>query len=220
MLEFDRNGKEIILNRCTDEWADKLNDILKKVDSIADNALGYSSVKTLIIPNNIIDIGNEACRFGKFKFVQLSSKIKIIPYQCFNQCQDLEEVIIPEGVEEIGAFAFLNCEKLTKIHLPSSIKFIGEGAFLGSGIKELEVPKNAIVRPQGDKIVITRTGLTTEDLIRIMIENYKKNSKERENSDIDKYAIGYLERELIKCEKSKKPNNIENTDNSQAAVEQ
>jgi len=43
----------------------------------------------------------------------------------------IEEVIIPEGVESIGAYAFANLTALRKVTLPSTLKKIDYGAFYG-----------------------------------------------------------------------------------------
>lgn len=43
----------------------------------------------------------------------------------------IEEVVIPEGVEKIGPYAFANLTKLRKIQLPSTLTSIDYGAFYG-----------------------------------------------------------------------------------------
>lgn len=43
--------------------------------------------------------------------------------------KNLEEVVLNEGLEEIGDRAFCDCTKLRKINLPKSLKKIGEAAF-------------------------------------------------------------------------------------------
>ncbi len=43
----------------------------------------------------------------------------------------IEEVIIPEGVEKIGPYAFANLTKLRKVQLPSTLTTIDYGAFFG-----------------------------------------------------------------------------------------
>ena len=48
--------------------------------------------------------------------------------------------IVPEGVEEIEAFAFQNSH-FDEIILPDSLEKIGTGAFQYSGIKKMTVPK-------------------------------------------------------------------------------
>ncbi len=39
------------------------------------------------------------------------------------------EIVIPEGIEEIGESAFAKCDKITSIYIPSSVKTIGMYAF-------------------------------------------------------------------------------------------
>ena len=46
---------------------------------------------------------------------------------------NLEEVNIPEGLEQIGWSAFYRCHKIKTIVVPSSVTFIGGGAFNNMG---------------------------------------------------------------------------------------
>ncbi|MBO4877685.1 MAG: leucine-rich repeat protein [Ruminococcus sp.] len=53
----------------------------------------------------------------------------------------ITSVIIPEGVAEIGYFAFDNCYKLTDVSLPSSLRIIGKDAFCGcAGLEAMIIP--------------------------------------------------------------------------------
>lgn len=47
----------------------------------------------------------------------------------FLGCSKLEQVELPEGLEEIGISAFYNCKSLKKINIPASVKKIGYHAF-------------------------------------------------------------------------------------------
>ncbi len=42
---------------------------------------------------------------------------------------DVEEVILPDGVREIGWFAFSGCYRLRRVTVPASVTVIGYGAF-------------------------------------------------------------------------------------------
>ena len=51
------------------------------------------------------------------------------------------DVVIPDGVTEIGSSAFENCKALTSIVIPDSVTKIGMNAFRGcTGLKEVTVP--------------------------------------------------------------------------------
>ena len=47
---------------------------------------------------------------------------------------DIEEYTVPEGVTDIGDYAFADCAYLEKVTLPRSLRHIGKGAFRGSGL--------------------------------------------------------------------------------------
>ena len=53
----------------------------------------------------------------------------------------ITEVIIPEGIEAIGDYAFKGCRQLNTVNLPYSLKKIGFGAFVGTHLKEIAIPE-------------------------------------------------------------------------------
>ena len=52
-------------------------------------------------------------------------------------------MVIPEGIIEIGQFAFRGCTTLTSITLPNSITTIGAEAFARSGLTSINWPARA-----------------------------------------------------------------------------
>lgn len=52
-----------------------------------------------------------------------------------------ENVIIPNGVKEIGSYAFEGCEAMTSITIPDSVKVINEGAFRRTKLKKVNIPR-------------------------------------------------------------------------------
>ena len=75
------------------------------VDSVVVDCL--ESVTSVIIPDTIIAIGDEA----------------------FYGCSSLTSIIIPNGVTTIGVFAFGECSSLKSITIPKSVTNIGIAAF-------------------------------------------------------------------------------------------
>lgn len=61
----------------------------------------------------------------------LPRTLKYIGDGAFTHLRSLESIEIPDGVEEIGAFAFDECGSLTEITIPGSVKKIGMYAFAG-----------------------------------------------------------------------------------------
>ena len=57
------------------------------------------------------------------------AQIKVIGGSMFYGCESLNEIIIPESVEEIDEDAFANCHSLTEIASPKSVKKIHGDAF-------------------------------------------------------------------------------------------
>lgn len=52
---------------------------------------------------------------------------------------------IPEGVEEIGSYAFYNCKQLTaKVVMPTTLKRIDTGAYFSSKITECNFPEGLV----------------------------------------------------------------------------
>ena len=48
----------------------------------------------------------------------------------FRMCSYITEVVLPEGIFDIGNFAFQGCQALTTVSLPSTLSTIGSGAFI------------------------------------------------------------------------------------------
>ena len=48
----------------------------------------------------------------------------------FRMCSHITEVVLPEGIYDIGNFAFQGCQALTTVSLPSTLSNIGSGAFI------------------------------------------------------------------------------------------
>ncbi|MGE5628467.1 MAG: leucine-rich repeat domain-containing protein [Solirubrobacterales bacterium] len=56
-------------------------------------------------------------------------QVSSIDKGAFANCSDVKQVIIPEGVKNIGDFAFTGCRNLYSVTIPKSVTNIGEFAF-------------------------------------------------------------------------------------------
>ena len=74
--------------------------------------------------------------------------------------KEVEELVIPNGITEIGDYAFWGCEALTSIFIPNSVTSIGRGAFDDcSGLTSVTIPNS--VTSIGDWAFAFCSGLTS-----------------------------------------------------------
>lgn len=62
--------------------------------------------------------------------------------EAFVECPNLREVHMPEGIISVGVAVFANCTALEKINIPSSVKSIEDGAFLFcESLRQITLPE-------------------------------------------------------------------------------
>jgi len=74
--------------------------------------------------------------------VIISEGITEIGDFAFNDCTNLESVTVPESVTDLGFQTFIGCSKLTKINIPSKVTKLQSMIFQDTGFTEFEVPEN------------------------------------------------------------------------------
>ena len=74
--------------------------------------------------------------------VIISEGITEIGDFAFIDCTNLESVTVPESVTDLGFQTFIGCSKLTKINIPSKVTKLQSMIFQDTGFTEFEVPEN------------------------------------------------------------------------------
>lgn len=87
------------------------------------------SDKEIVIPKGVIIIGPSAFKGSMMEKVVIPSNLFRIDSKAFEDCTNLREVIINDGVGYIEFDVFKNCTSLEMIDLPESIVSIGGGCF-------------------------------------------------------------------------------------------
>lgn len=72
--------------------------------------------------------GNYECVPQELKTVEITN-CKVIDDLAFSWCDKIENIILPEGLENIGLYAFIGCESLKSITIPKSVIYINNYAF-------------------------------------------------------------------------------------------
>ena len=131
------------------------------LQKIGDLAFCRSSLKSIVIPNSVTEIGSQAFSAWatisgnasnekdpnyKLESVVIGSGLKIINGHCFYRQKNLKSVTFAEGsiLEKIYVQAFYSCKSLETIKLPESLKEIHKEAFYGCGLTEISIPDNVV----------------------------------------------------------------------------
>ncbi len=98
-------------------------------------------VEEVIIPKGIKSIPKKLFFEAKIKKVIIKCNVNIIEERTFDHCTLLEEIVLPDTIEEIKNHAFYHCESLSKINFPSNLLTIGDFSFAYCfSLKEFNVP--------------------------------------------------------------------------------
>lgn len=107
-------------------------DLPFSLQSIGEEAFYECVIEDLIIPKNVVFIGNNA--FGLNKYISRvvfhkEGKLEVIGTKVFSECISLIELNLPKSLQAIDSSAFYSCVKLINFDLPESLIRIGPNAF-------------------------------------------------------------------------------------------
>jgi len=85
-------------------------------------------VTSVVIPDTVTYINNFTKDYLDLKEITLPKNLKIIDKSAFRG-SGVTSIVIPEGVTDIGDYAFASCVYLTSLTLPKSLERIGTYAF-------------------------------------------------------------------------------------------
>lgn len=102
-------------------------------------------VKGIIFPKNATDVSVDL--YGSaatvLEFQDCTQPVEIyFGYYKDYENSSLAAVRLPEGLETIGAFSFMNCTALEQVYAPKSLAKIERYAFSNSSISSFEIPEN------------------------------------------------------------------------------
>ena len=136
------------------------------LESIGTSAFEYSSFPVLQFPDSVKEIGDSAFNENKdltrienfpksletlgerafgacsnlTEIPPIPAKIGEIPDSLFSGCEKLDNVVLEDGITQIGNSAFSECA-LTKIRIPDSVKTVLSGAFAYNDLTDITIGK-------------------------------------------------------------------------------
>ena len=90
-------------------------------------------------------------RNSEIESVTIPEGVTEIGSYAFSNCLRLKEIVVPDGVTTIGNNAFWNCRSLEKLTLPSSLENIGSYAFSATGLKTVTIPESSTLTSLSDR---------------------------------------------------------------------
>lgn len=129
------------------------------VVELADDAFNRSIVKTVVIPDSILRMGEYLFSHSvQLKYVKLLAQITSLPKDIFNNCESLEYFDIPSHITNIESGAFFK-SGLRAIEIPETVTFksfnfgeeINSRAVLGycKNLEYVSLPNTMTILPDG-----------------------------------------------------------------------
>ena len=101
-------------------------------DNWDNGAFAKTDITSIIIPNSVNTIGNNAFEnCNNLSSIVIPMGVISIGRETFRGCYNLNSITIAESVKSIGTWAFAYCESLTSITIPASVTSIGITIFNG-----------------------------------------------------------------------------------------
>ena len=147
---------EVLINKGDYEGACKLLKKIEYEDTYLYQACQYASegnfadavacgLTVVVIPEGVESIPDNYFKVdygtNNLEKVVLPSTVKQIGTAAFYGCTKLSEINLPSGLKIIGASAFYKCKSLKSVELPNSIESIGSGVFKEcTGLQSVAIP--------------------------------------------------------------------------------
>ena len=144
VFDYNEDGKSIIITGYNSEKDHQASPEIpqfidnKPVTVIGQFAFLRKHLKSIIIPEGVLEIGKGAFVSNTFSSITIPNSTKIIGNEAFAENHDLTELHLGDNLETIGNSAF-GGTSITKLNIPNKVKTIGRSAFFQLGITELKL---------------------------------------------------------------------------------
>lgn len=133
------------------ETPEDLKDVINKVETSGVTEIHISGNKLVSSANSLIQIAQSLPERDGNKYtldlsevdvgnIDLSTDFINYPTDIGHFNSSVEEIILPEGIKDIGENALWGFTALERINIPSTVETIGNGALSGTKIREIVIP--------------------------------------------------------------------------------
>jgi len=117
-----------------------------------------SNLTSVILPTNIIDIGNQAFQdCSGLTSISIPTGVSAIDTLVFANCSGLKTFVVPNHITAINSRAFWGCTGLTSVTIPASVSSVGKSAFaICTGLKEFIVSESNPIVSSVDGVLFSK----------------------------------------------------------------
>lgn len=98
---------------------------------------GCSSLEDINIPDGVETLGYKCFEGTNLTSISLPQSIISLGEYCFAICRSFSDVYLSEGLDYIGLSVFEGCSNLNTIIIPASVSEIGRACFANSGLQRI-----------------------------------------------------------------------------------
>ena len=116
---------------------------------------GCTNLRKITFPSTLKSLQSTTYKCKNIEELDLSKVhlLKEIPDCLFEDCERLQEISFPEGVETIGSEVFDGCTNLRKITFPSTLKSLQSTTYKCKNIEELDLSKVHLLEEIPDNFI-------------------------------------------------------------------
>lgn len=112
---------------------------------------GDTAIKTLSFENDVTAIGEGAFAGSSLETACMPEGVTEIGAFAFADCRSLTRAVIPEGVKAIRKGTFRGCTSLREVALPSTIEIIEDDAFAATSVESVDLRECGNLLAIGDR---------------------------------------------------------------------
>ena len=116
-----------------------------------------AQVSRVNLPETLRSIGSSAFAHSSVKYIKFNEGLETIDRNAFYNCKNLDNVVLPSTLKELGEMAFIYCESLMKIAIPEGITTIITMVYtiwlITASFSDFCVPTNTI--PTGESPAVS-----------------------------------------------------------------
>lgn len=134
------------------------------------------------VPDSIEIIGNNAFSFVHIRSIIIPDSVSVIEDEAFYHCWKLEKLVLSKHTKKIGSFVFCGCSALSDIIIPDSVVEIGEGVFAECyNLQKIVIGKPSALNnaniPKHTKIEIKQPSLFDDSSVDVSNQNAARIDK-------------------------------------------